>query len=204
MKEIAIIGAGGHARSVFSTIVSGETFKPIGFFDDSAIEDEMIMTLPVKKLISLQASECKNAVIAIGDNSARMFMSKRILDAGFCTPTIVSKKAFVDPTASIGVGCMVSAFAYIGPEARVGRFSIVNTGAIVEHESVVGPFTHLAPSSVICGRSRVGRSCFVGASAVIRDKIGIADHTTIGAGTVVVRPVSQSGLVLVGNPGRVR
>ena len=194
-NRIHIIGCGGHARSVADVILNNDPSARMMFVDENARDKETIFGFPVVKALP---EEAENIFIAIGDNEKRRKMSE-----GKKLISVISKTAYISPTAVIEDGSFIASGAHIGPFARIGRGTIINTNAVVEHEVQVGEFCHLAPHTTVCGRTTIGDDVFIGAGATVIDKIDICSNVTIGAGSVVVKEVDLSG-VYAGVPAKRR
>jgi len=207
MSPILVIGAGGHCRSVMSVILAENKWQPIGIIDaGNPRENESILGVPVlaglDSLLSGDNFGAKYIVVAIGDNSERASISKKLRGAGFKLPNITSPRSVVDPTATIGNGSVVMPGAVICAMAKVGDGCIVNTNAALEHESSIGDWVHLAPGAVVAGRSYIGKHVLLGANSTVVDKCQIADGVTIGAGSVVITDALEKHGTYVGAPAR--
>lgn len=53
------------------------------------------------------------------------------------------------------------------------------------------------------GKITIGSNCFIGARSVILYGVTIADNVIVAAGSVVTKSVTQSNVILAGNPARV-
>lgn len=192
-NKIHIIGCGGHARSVADVILNNDPSAQLIFVDENARDKETIFGFPVVKSLPQDA---RNIFIAIGDNEKRRKMSE-----GKKLISVISKTAYISPTAVIEDGCFIASGAHIGPFVRIGTGTIINTNAVVEHEVQVGEFCHLAPHTTVCGRTTIGDDVFIGAGATVIDKIDICSNVTIGAGGVVAKNIEISD-VYVGIPAK--
>jgi acetyltransferase-like isoleucine patch superfamily enzyme len=59
----------------------------------------------------------------------------------------------------------------------------------------------LGPNVFIGGGAIIGNNVFIGSGAIIREKVKIGDDCIIGMGSVVVKDVEKSQVV-VGNPAK--
>jgi UDP-perosamine 4-acetyltransferase len=211
MKEVLIVGAGGHSRVILSILAEQAVQSVIGVIDinlpqlSGGISNELIMDCPVLSLETLNSfaqPESVDIFLAIGDVELRHLWWKKLREAGFSMPNLLSSHAIIDPSVKIGDSNVVCAKVFIGPEACLGNNNLINTGVILEHESSVGNNCHIAPGSIIAGRSHVMDNCFVGAGSVIIDGINLAQSTTLGAGSVLINNVNDSHGVYVGIPAR--
>jgi sugar O-acyltransferase (sialic acid O-acetyltransferase NeuD family) len=205
MKKIIIIGAGGHARAVLSTLSLINDCSAAAIIDlNYTGANELILDIPVvggfSKLQEFSPLQY-TVFLAIGDNRLRKNVEERISPFRFNYPSIVHPRSLICPSATVAEGCYLGPNSHIGPYASVGRHSIVNTMASVEHEVLIGDFSHIAPGSVICGRCTLGSSVFCGANSTIIENLSVADSTFLAAGTVVVSDVTPQGLRLKGVPG---
>lgn len=153
------------------------------------------------RLAALQAQGLAQAVIAIGDNAARLRLGALCEDAGYALPPLLHPAALVSPSARIAAGVQVMARAVVGPEAVLGRLALVNTGAIVEHECSLDEAAHLGPGAVLCGRVRLGARALVAAGAVVRPGISIGADSLVAPGAAVAADVPD-GVRLGGVPAR--
>lgn len=200
--KIAIIGCGGHARSVADIILDNNSKAELTFFDEMANSGETIMGgCYVCSPDSFKMNEYDEVVLAIGDNKKRSKWIDKLNLSDYKCANVVSNCAYVSERANVGNGTVVLDSAHIGPEASIGNYSIINTSAVVEHECKVGDFSHISVNTAVCGRSQVGDYCFIGAGATIIDKIKICNNVIIGAGATVVSDINHSG-VYVGTPAR--
>jgi len=202
MKDIIVIGAGGHCRSALSIIKLQSLYRPIAILDYNTHSDEFINGIPVLPIQHMMDLGCLDVFMAIGDNSKREKSIQEMRCHGFSFPNVISPNAFVDPTSVLGIGIFIGNNVHIGPHASIGSFTIVNTSSVIEHESEIGMFSQICPGSIICGRSHISDYCFLGANSVIRDKLHIADHTTIGAGACVVKSIISPHGTYVGVPAK--
>lgn len=199
-KKLLIMGFGGHARSV-ADVALACGYTQLLFFDEDAQSGENFLGHPVlSSLHELDVLRC-DAFAASGNARMRQQQCLALENAG------LSPVSLIAPSASIGVGCIISpgSFvghqAHVGPMAMVGKFCIINTGAVVEHESSVGDYSHVSVNATIAGRSHLGASSMLGAGAVIIDRVTVGDDVIIGAGAVVVSPISYPG-IYIGVPAR--
>ena len=53
------------------------------------------------------------------------------------------------------------------------------------------------------GEIKIGRNCFVGARAVVMYGVTLADNVIVAAGSVVTKSVSESNVIVAGNPAKI-
>ena len=200
--EIFILGGGGHAKVVVSTL-EAKGYTIAGIFDDNRNKLSGILSSfkYSGKLEQIVNSQIKRAIIAIGENSTRRKWAEKLADVHW--ETIIHPTAYVHPSASIGKGSVIFAGAVVQPEVIIGEHCIINTGATVDHESVIGDYVHICPGANLGGNVHVGEGTFVGISSTIIQNITIGEWSVIGAGAAVVRDV-PSNVTAFGVPARVK
>jgi sugar O-acyltransferase (sialic acid O-acetyltransferase NeuD family) len=199
-EPIALIGAGGHAKVVISTLrAMGRTVGAV-FDDDQRKWQTTLLGVSVRGPIAAVAeTDYRAAIITIGDNGARQRLSGELKNLEWLTA--IHPQAYVDPSARIAGGSVVFAGAAIQPDVIIGSHVIVNTGATVDHDCVLGDYVHLAPGARLAGGVRIGRGSFLGVGAVVIPYRRVGDWATIGAGGVVVKDIADN-VTAVGVPAR--
>jgi sugar O-acyltransferase (sialic acid O-acetyltransferase NeuD family) len=207
MRDILIIGAGGHARPVISAISEMGRWNIVGILDvNFRGQPETIGTIPIlggmDKIHDFHLNKTDIAV-ASGDNLQRSNIQNMDYLSAFKFPNIIHPTAYIDKYATVGSGNFIGPFAYIGAMASIGSGNLINTKASIDHEVVLGDFSQLAPSSVVCGRCKIGDKVLIGANATVLNGLEIADETIVGAGAVIDKSIYIKGRTYVGIPGKV-
>lgn len=207
--DVVIWGTGGHATVVADLIAACPDFRLVGFLVDAAWRASAEPAIAAFILggrehwTDLQSRGIRHAVVAVGDNDARIALSLELAAAGFAFPALVSPAATVSGSASFGVGTVVFPGAVINAGARIGRHCIINSGAIVEHGAELGDGVHVSPGAVLAGKATVGERTWIGAGATVIERVTIGPGSIVGAGAVVVDNL-PGGVVAFGVPARVR
>ena len=211
MTDLAVFGAGGHAREVIALNRelnargrTGETWRLLG-----VVTDRMEWTLPEPVGLPrlggvewLAAHPLCNVVIAVGDPIGRQQIATRIGAA--CSnafATLVHPRAWLAERVTVGEGAQVFAGALVNADAQIGAHAIVNIGCRVSHDAVVGDFATLGPGATLCGAASVGKGCELGAGAVVLPRVYIGDEARLGAGAVAVASL-PARVTAVGVPAR--
>lgn len=193
MSGFGLLGAGGQADEIAEYVlpavptfraVSESYLGPEGLVDITTTDPALLGT-PV--------------VVAVGGPGLKREFVEAWGGAEFLT--VVSDRAWVASTATVGAGSVIAAFAAVSSRAVLGRHVLVNLHASVSHDAVVGAFVTISPGARVAGRSRLGDGVFLGIGAVVSNDVSVAAGTVIGAGAVVVSDITEPG-VYAGVPAR--
>lgn len=196
-KSVVVIGAGGHAKVVISTLQAAGYIVTDVFDDNADRWGTSVLGVPVSGGLShLTRAGQRKAVIAIGDNRVREKLAGEI-DMDWIT--VAHPNTYIHPSVKIGEGSVVFAGAVIQPDTVVGAHSIINTAATVDHDCVIDDFVHLAPGVRLAGAVRVARGAFLGVGTVVIPSRRVGEWAIVGAGGVVVKDIPD-GVTAVGVP----
>lgn len=193
-RKVSVLGAGGHAKVVISTLLAQGDEVVAAFDDEESLWGQTVLGVPVKGPVS----EVKgSAVIAIGSNQVRAELSKLELE----WVSAIHPTAWVDPSARIGVGTVIFAHAAVQPDVVIGNHVIVNTSASADHDCQLGDFSHLAPGAHLGGGVSLREGAWVGLGASVLQGLQIGAWAVVGAGAVVLATIPGEE-THVGNPSR--
>lgn len=208
MKEIILVGGGGHCKVVVSIIKKLKEFKIIGISDLPHNVGKEILGIKIKftddELERIYSSGVKYAFVtlgSVGDPSKRIRLYEKLKKIGYTLPVIISPDAVVSEKVSIGEGSVIMPGVIINPSVKIGRNVIINTGAIIEHDVVIEDHVHIAPGVVLSGGVYIAEGAHIGTGASIIQNIKIGRGSIIGAGAVVVKDIPD-GVVAKGVPAR--
>ncbi len=189
MKEVIIIGTGGHAKVVTNIIeLSGDNV--VGYLTS----DTSIKSFLGKPILGSDLEYTKWTdyyfIIAIGNQ----YIRERIV----ANMTKVKWYTAVHPSAiisrencTIGVGSVISANAVINPCSTIGKHCIINTNAVIEHDNEIADFVHVSVGAHLGGNVKVGVKTWIGIGSCVKNNIYICGDCMIGAGTVVVKDITE-------------
>ena len=150
MKNLLIIGAGQYGMVAKEIAESMKCFERIDFVDDAS--DIAVGKLgDIEKLIH----EYDSAVVAIGNSELRLNLIKRLCEIGYEVPTLIHEKAYVSPSAKIGMGCFIEPLAVVHTEVVVETGCIISAGVILNHNSVIHAGCHINCGSVVMARAEI-------------------------------------------------
>lgn len=208
MKELILIGVGGHARAVISVIKRISKLKLKYIIDPNfKNNEEKILGHLVNgslELLKNLTPENFEIFLAIGDNYLRYKISKQPLVNKFNFINIIDPTSNFCSSSLMGHGNFIGPMAHIGPDIKIGNFNILNTQSNLEHESTIGNFCQLAPGATICGRCKIGNKVYFGANSTVIEKISINHENIIGAGSVIIKDIKQTKKTFIGIPGKIK
>ncbi len=199
IKNLNIIGAGGHARVVIDAARRTANINIIIYDDQLAKEghslDDALIHAPIQRL----PSDEKYVHIAIGNNKTREKLGNHFINQQKILHTVIHPQTYIAGYTKISEGSFIACQAIIGPGTLIHSGCIINHSAVVDHECVIGAWSHIAPNATLGGNVKIGQRVLIGAGAIVLPGIKIADDVIVGAGAVVTKDI-EAGLTLIGNP----
>lgn len=198
-RPFIIVGGGGHARVVASTLQElGASI--LGFTDpdsDASLED--IEHLGSDAALADYTPSEVALTVGVGSvesttRRARLFDEVRSYD--FDCPTVIHPNAFVASEASVGSGSQVIAGAVIQTGTALAENVIVNTNASLDHDCEIGAHTHVAPGVTVSGEVSLGARVHVGTGASLIEGVHVGARSVVGAGAVVIEDVPPDSVVV--------
>ena len=187
MKDIILIGGGGHCRACIDVIEQHAEFKVIGIIDPSLATDSDIMGYPILGDDSILLSLSKKINYAlvtvgqIGDGEKRKRLYDELLSFGFNLPTIISPLSYIGRSVSIGGGSIIMHGVIINACAKVGVNCIVNTRALIEHDVLIADHCHVSTGAIVNGGSRIETSSFLGSHSVVVQNLIVPRYSFVKA-----------------------
>lgn len=204
MKNLVLIGGGGHALSLLDILspdvtvtgyvdVSPSPMMPVEYLGN---DDEFLSSLADDN-----NSHCAVAITCVSGRDCSLYLRGKLLSRyhKLLPRPIIAPTAIVSPSARLADGVQVFHRAVISASTTIGQGSIVNTGAIVEHGCTIGRNIFIGPGAVICGGVTIGDGSYIGAGVIIKPGVKIAPDTVIGLGATVIHDITAAG-IYAGNP----
>lgn len=192
--ECSTLGGKSKARIIAEMLAESKTGLVKIIFDhtlqEASFYSEAQFTNSVTELKNL-LGEVKSYVVCIGgENGYARFKTSSYLDKlGLKPITLIHNKSFIEPTASIGVGCQIMPCAVIHKFVTIGSHTIVNTNATVDHECIIGNGVHIMGNAAITGNVVIEDYATVGTNATILPFVKVGKGAFIGAGALVSKDV---------------
>ena len=191
MKNIILIGGGGHCKSVIDVIEQEKKYKISGIVDKPMFLGAEILGYKVigndLDLVTL-VKKFKYALIAVGhirSAKLRIKLFNLAKKVGFTLPSIVSPISYVSRHSKIGEGTIIMHHAIINANTLIGHNCIVNSKALIEHDCKISNHCHISTNATINGGVEIGSKCFIGSNVITKENIQIKKNSFIKAGTLV-------------------
>jgi sugar O-acyltransferase (sialic acid O-acetyltransferase NeuD family) len=207
IKNLILIGGGGHCRSCIDVIEQLGTYEIMGILDLPEKVNSDIMgyrVIGTDDDIEKLSGPDTGFLITLGQIRSpipRKKLYHRLMENSLAVPVIISPSACVSPHAEIGGGTIVMHQALVNAGAKIGSNCILNSQALIEHEAVIGSHCHVSTGVKVNGQAVIQDECFVGSGSVIYNNIVVAAGTIIAAGSVVRKSITEPGLYQ-GNPAK--
>ena len=203
MKQLIIIGAGGHGRVVADCAQQQGKYSKIVFLDDCFFErkenSEWSVIGAVKDFP--QFIDDADFVVAFGNNRLRKDILSQLKKAKANIVSLIHPTAVVSPHTLIGKGVVVFANAVINIGASIADGCIINTAATIDHDCELHQCVHISPGVNIAGGVYIAQLSWIGIGSTIVECITLADNTQVGAGAVVTQS-TQANSLYVGVPAK--
>ena len=192
MKQLLLIGCGGHARSLIELIESipeWQIYGLVGLPEQVGARVLGYSVLCCDEGLSSLINQCPYAVLAIGqlpDSALRVRLASQLKQFGYKFPVLISPHSVVSRHAHLGSGTIVGHGGIVNAGVVVGDHCIINSRALIEHDVKIGHHCHVSTGALVNGGVTLGSGSFIGSGAMIRDGLNLPAHTVIGAGKRVM------------------
>ncbi len=208
MKEIIIIGAGGHAAELYEYIrvinKINPTFNIKGLIDDDK-NNHNHYAYNHDYLGEIKNHEIREDVyylMGIANLKFRKEIVTNFLEKGAKFTGLIHPTAIIASTAIIDETVIISHNASVGPMAKIGAFSMLNSRCTIGHDSVIGEYNFISPQVAISGNTKIGNGNLLGTNSATIPGVKIGNNNKIGAGAIVIFDV-PSDVTVVGNKARI-
>ena len=179
MKDILLIGGGGHCKAVIDVIEQEKKYNIVGIIDKKELIGQKVLGYKIigcdddlKQLFD----KYKYAIVTVGQiksNSLRVKLFNLLKNIGYTLPVIISPFAYVSKYATIDEGTIIMHQALVNASVKIGENCIINTKALLEHDVVVKDNCHISTGAIVNGGVVIKQNSFVGSNATIKEYIQI-------------------------------
>jgi sugar O-acyltransferase (sialic acid O-acetyltransferase NeuD family) len=203
MKDIIIIGSGGHGAEIDEYITysqkksEGNLLNVIGFLDDvpaNYIKYKFSAPLLGGVKDHVVRNDCSYIMGIANLKYRKMFVEKFSME-GADFITFIHYNAYVSESAQIGKGVLIGPYANVGPNVKIGDFSFLNSRCSLGHDTILGKYNFISPNVSFSGFSIVGDENMFGINSATIPGIKIGNRNKIAAGMVLDKNVEDDSVV---------
>lgn len=203
MKEIIVIGAGGHAAEIDEYLLHKQLdlepnkLKILGFIDDNSDNYKNYkFSAPFLGAIKNHSVD-KNLyyIIGIANLAYRKPIVTRFLNEGAQFLTFIHPTACVSPSAKIGIGVVIAPFVNVGPNVQIGDFTLINARASMGHDTTVGEHNFITPNVCFSGFTHIGDENLFGVNSATIPGISVGSRNKIAAGMILDKNVEDDSII---------
>lgn len=200
-----IIGAGGFAKQLCSSILMNKNSEELVFFDSFTSNNQFLGTYQIlhtneEAVAYLQKDD--RFLLGTGKPVLRAKIAKEFINLGGKLTTHISNHALIsDHVIDIKEGSTILPQVLIEPSVTIGRGVLLNASAFIAHDVTIGDFCEISPSVQLLGGCSIGEGSFIGAGAVVLPGVSVGKNAVVGAGALVNKAVAANKTV-VGVPAK--
>lgn len=201
MKNLLLLGGGGHCHACIDVIEVTRQFKIAGIVLPLSDGRASVLGYPIlgsdedlPKLLK-QTPQALVAVGQIKSSKVRIHLFQLLKSWNAELPVIESPRSYRSRHASVGEGSILMHGSVTNANAKIGANCIVNSLALIEHDAVIGSHSHIATGARVNGGVRIGEGCFIGSGAILKEGVEVGAHSIIGAGLVVTKNIPSNTLL---------
>lgn len=203
MKDVIIIGAGGHAAEIDEYIVYNRKItgnmelKVIGFLDDNpANYDSYQFSAPLLGgLKDYKVVTGISYMIGIANLRYRRLFVDRFKSEGAHFMSFIHCGAYISSSAIIGEGSIIGPNVNIGPNVKIGSYTLINSRCSLGHDTTVGDYNFISPNVCFSGFTEIGDENLFGINSATIPGIKIGNHNKIAAGMILDQNIGDGTVV---------
>ena len=203
MKEVIIIGAGGHAAEIDEYILTTQfkdeasQLKVVGFIDDNPeqYKNYQFSAPFVGSIKEHKIDKKKFYIIGIANLEYRKSMVTSFIESGAQFVSLIHSSAYISPSAKIGLGVVIAPFVNVGPNVKIGDFTLINARASMGHDSVIGEHNFITPNVCFSGFTKIGNENLFGINSASIPGIVVGNRNKIAAGMILDKNIEDDTVV---------
>ena len=204
MKNLIIIGAGGHVKVCLDIALKMNQWQEIYFLDDNADHDTCLGHKIVgSSQDAFKYKDTSDFFVAIGDNKTREKVLTNLIQGEYSIATLIHPQSIINSFVSVGIGTVVMAGTVINSDTKIGIGCILNTNSTIEHDNLIHDYVHISPGVNLAGNVSIGERSWIGIGSTVINNISVASDVQLGGSALVVKDIEDEG-IYVGFPVRTR
>jgi sugar O-acyltransferase (sialic acid O-acetyltransferase NeuD family) len=206
MHDLIIVGAGGFARELRQFVplcFPTDKFRLRGFLSNNPRDlDAYNIAEPILGDPEEYAPQPNDRfLLAIGNVEHRRRIVEGLKERSAIFLTFIHPTAYVDPSATLGEGCIIYPFVSVMNRARLADFVTMNIYSSAGHDTQIGSHCNLSPYATMNGFSILEEDVVLGTHSTVLASYRVGRKSKVSANSVVTRDVGPENLVF-GVPGR--
>jgi sugar O-acyltransferase (sialic acid O-acetyltransferase NeuD family) len=203
MKEVIIIGAGGHAAEIveyleFAQKTSGEVkIRITGLLDDNP-DNYASYSFPAPLLGGVKEHHVIKGqwyIMGIANLQYRKLFVDKFKAEGARFVSFVHSGAYVSPTAIIGEGSIIGPNVNVGPNVKIGKYTLINSRCSLGHDTRVGDYNFISPNVCFSGFTEIGDENLFGINSATIPGIKVGNRNKIAAGMILDQNIQNDTVV---------
>ena len=203
MKDVIIIGAGGHGAEIdeyikfYNRYHGDEGLHIIGFLDDEpANYARYKFSAPLIGGVRDHKVICDcHYLIGIANIKYRKLFVDNFIAKGARFISFVHSSAYISESAIIGEGSIIGPNANIGPNVKIGRFTLINSRCSLGHDADIGDYNFISPNVCFSGFTKVGDENLFGINSATIPAVNVGSRNKIGAGMILDHNIGDDSTV---------
>jgi len=203
MKQIIIIGAGGHSAEIDDYFQYAKKKLPdfeleiVGFIDDNALSyGNYDFTAPfLGDIQSHPVRKDVHYIMGIANLKYRRPIIERFLVEGAAFTSFIHPDAYISASSKIGTGVVIAPGVNVGPKVSIGDFTLINSRSSMGHDTKVGSYNFICPNVCFSGFTVVGDENLFGINSATIPGIEIGSRNKIAAGMVLDKNVGDDEVI---------
>ncbi len=203
MREVIIIGAGGHAAEIDEYIIHNQKLEDkkaiivAGILDDNP-ESYKMYQFSSPFLGSIKEHKIiKGGLYLMGIANLkyrRIFIDKFVREGGKFI-SFIHCSAYISNSSTIDEGTIIGPNANIGPNVKIGKYNLINSRCSLGHDTSIGNFNFISPNVCFSGFTKVGHDNLFGINCATIPGVKIGNRNKIAAGMVLDQDVGDDSVV---------
>lgn len=191
MKNLYLIGGGGHCRSCIDVIELQMKYEIKGIFDFEGNIGKTVLgykIIDTDKNLEQYVNNENYFLITIGfikTSTLREEIFQKLNKLNANIATVISPRAYVSKYAKVGMGTIVMHDVLVNANVNIGRNCIINTKSLLEHDVIVEDNCHISTASVLNGGVTIEKNTFIGSNSTIVQGVKVVANSFIKAGSLV-------------------
>ena len=187
MKNLYLIGGGGHCHSCIDVIEQENKYQIKGIFDlPDKIDKEILgyKVIGTDKEIESYIREDNYFLVTIGQIGGP---NKRLEYSKLNLATVISPRAYVSKNSIIGHGSIIMHDVIINSNAKIGYNCIINSKALIEHDAIIENHCHISTGSIVNGGAMIRRNTFFGSNSMVKENVVVEKNSVIKGGSIILK-----------------